>query len=187
MGGPHRSPSLKGSFPAFRYPSAWHWGSWDLDADVHSEVGVEGLQLLGEQPVAQRVHAVITPPVLDRDPKARTGGRGQPCEAKAQEGAGRGGDGPSPLQPRLTSGASAGDWGSAPPPACGSGQRADAAGRGASRLISALQGRKQGGQMPVSSDRVSVPQPTLRGRPVSPSGQGGPCPQHQGGTCSPLC
>lgn len=62
-----------------------------MDADVHSEVGVEGLQLLGEQPVAQRVHAVITPPVLDRDPKARTGGRGQPCEAKAQEGAGRGG------------------------------------------------------------------------------------------------
>lgn len=60
-----------------------------MDADVHSEVGVEGLQLLGEQPVAQRLHAVIAPPAVDRGPKARTGGRGQPCEARAQEGPGR--------------------------------------------------------------------------------------------------
>lgn len=38
-------------------------GSWEVD--VHGEVGVEGLQLLGEPPVAQRVHAILLPFVVD--------------------------------------------------------------------------------------------------------------------------
>ena len=59
------------SSPASRQPSAGHRG-----ADVHSEIGVEGLQLLGEQSVVQQVCAIGPPLVADQSLKARTGRRG---------------------------------------------------------------------------------------------------------------